>query len=452
MSTSYYSQANSSAATLSPQAGTVEIGYVAQVSARNTADTAGPDNATAVQAVQAAITAANPTVNGVKFGAFSARVFPTAGNFTGIYYEGRGDTHISFCQFQGTSGGWLPLGDIVALNDSPPAAGVMFFAPGSDPAAFANPTGFELILAEASVVYWKPIPPAGYVAVGICFSNGPAPATGNYWCVRESYVQPVSQVVAWSDRNAHWHANGLMFRPAFTTSTPEVAPEGSILILPPTLLAGGLPPYALVGTQATLAVAPIARQAPVYVDGETAPGDTTAYGLGNVVVVPFTAVPGDAIPNQALRSPFYYVASEPSWQCTRVLPTPSGGTLAYTETVGVSQTDSTRVQQTTSMTVSCEFGAAYGGASASVSASLTEELQLETSQSTTGSTENIVGVTLNLPVQPVTSIWEGQNTIQVFRADGSTVTSVTYSMADARFVPSGMKPALKALQAALARG
>jgi hypothetical protein len=190
----------------------------------------------------------------------------------------------------------------------------------------------------------------------------------------------------------------------------------------------------------------------VYVDGVTAPGSTTACGLGNVVVVPFTAIPGDTIPNQALRSPFYYVASEPSWQCTQVLPTPSGGTLAYTEVIGVSQTDSSRFQQTTSMTVSCEFGAAYGGVSASVSASLTEELQLETSQSSTGSTENTVSVMLNLPVQPVTSIWEGQNTIQVFRADGSTVTSVTYSMADLRFAPSGMTPALTALQAALARG
>jgi hypothetical protein len=350
------------------------------------------------------------------------------------------------------------------MNGSPLVPGVMLFAQGTDPQAFANPESFVAVMTDAGshnpndVVYWRPVPPTGYVAVGICFSNGDTPATSNYWCVNEAYVQQVSANTAFSDSGQGWDGNGDLLAPAFTTSAPEVALDESILILPPTYLSaddadnGNELPYALVGAQATLDVAPIARPAPVYVDGVTAPGSTTATGLGAVVVVPFTAVTGDAIPNQALRSPFYYVASEPAWQCRQVLPTPSGGTLTYTETIGVSQTDSTRVQQTTSMSVSCEFGAAYGGASASVSASLTEELQLETSQSSTGSTENTVTVMLNLPVQPITSIWEGQNTLQVFRADGSAVTSVTYSMADLRFAPSGMTPALTALQTALARG
>ena len=349
-----------------------------------TADAAAP-NAAAVQAVQAAITAANPQANGVDFGAFSALVVPTAGNFTDIADVPNGDTYAGFYQFQGTGpgGGWLPLGDIVAVGSTPLAPGVMFFKPNNDPTkpgsvptAFVHPTSsVEIVIGIPNIAYWTLVAPTGYVSLGLCFTNGPAPDLSNYWCVSESYVMQVGTTLSWSDAGTGWPQDGTLLAPAFTASAPEIAPPGGILILPPTV--GSSPNnfvgYALVGTQATLDVAPIARPAPVYVDGMTAPGSTTATGLGNVVVVPFTAVPGDAIPNQALRSPFYYVASEPSWVCTQVLPTPLGGTLAYTETIGVSQTDSTRFQQTTSMTVSCEFGAAYGGASASVSASLTEE-------------------------------------------------------------------------------
>jgi hypothetical protein len=424
---------------------------------------AAAPNAAAVQAVTAAIKADNPQVNGVNFGPFDAFVVPTAGNFVDIGDTGA-NTSVSFYQYQGTAPGpWLPLGDIVAVGGSPLPAGIMVFAPGSDPQAFANPTGFVQILvgmtgALQPLFYWRPVPPADYVAVGICFSTGDTPLVGNYWCVSEKYVQQVSAATAWSDAGAGWNANGDVLAPVFTPTAPELAPEGSILILPPTFLSaqdadgGNELPYALVGTQATLEVAPIVRPAPVYVDGVTAPGSTTTYGLGNVVVVPFTAVPGDAIPNQALRSPFYYVASEPFWACSQVLPTPSGGTMEMTEAIGLSQTNSTRFQQTTSMTVSCEFGAAYGGVSASVSASFTEEFQLETAQANTGTTENITTVSLTLPTQPITSIWEGQNAIQVFRADGTPVSTVTYSMSDLRFAPSGMTPARMALQAALARG
>jgi hypothetical protein len=422
-------------------------------------------NAAAVQAVKAAIVAANPKANGVNFGPFSAKVFPTAGNFADIY-DGGGDTSVSFFQFQGSApeGGWLPLGDIAEIGGNLPA-GVMLFAPGRDQAAFANPTGFTWLLDDAGsgddkdVVYWGPVAPAGYVAVGICFTNSPdtAPIAANYWCIKQEYAQQVSSTNVWSDAGSSWHNNGNLNQPCFTASAPEVAPQGGILILPPTLLSdqAGTTPYALVGTQATLGVTPITAPEPVYVDGVTEVGDATDCGLrGTVFVVPFTAVPADNLFQQALASPFYYVASEPYWQCTMIVPTSEGGTFTTQESVGVSQTNASSFAQTTSMTVGAEFGAAYGGVSVGASVSMTEELRLETSASATNSTEVVTSVSLNFPEQKNTSVWQGQSQIQVFRSDGTPLAAVAYEngAGNQRFAPSGMTPALLALRAALARG
>jgi hypothetical protein len=103
------------------------------------------------------------------------------------------------------------------------------------------------------VVYWGPKPPAGYVSLGICFTNSgdDAPNPANYWCIKQSYVLQVSAAVAWNDAGAHWHHDGNLLAPCFTASAPETAPPGNILILPPTLgsAQAGYTPYALVGTQ-----------------------------------------------------------------------------------------------------------------------------------------------------------------------------------------------------------
>jgi hypothetical protein len=422
-------------------------------------------NAAAVQAVKAAITAANLGANGVNFGAFSALVVPTAGNFSDIY-DGGGDTSLTFYQYQGTAPSpWLPLGDIVGVPAGNLAPGILFFAPGSDPNAFAHPTGFTWLLDDSgsgdhrNVVYWGPVAPAGYVSLGICFTNSGdvAPNPANYWCVKQSYVLEVSSTTVWNDYHAHWHNNGNLLAPCFTASSPEIAPLGGILILPPTVgsAQAGFAPYALVGTQATLGVTPIPVPEPVYVDGITDIGDTTDCGLrGTVAVVPYTAVPADNLFQQALASPFYYVATEPCWQCTMIQPTPQGGSVSVQETIGVSQTDAASFAQTTSMTVGAEFGAAYGGVSVGASVSMTDELRLETSTSATQSTEVTTTVTLNFPTQPITSVWQSQSLIQVFRSDGSPLSAVVYEdgFHNVRFEPTGMSPQRLALQAALARG
>lgn len=313
------------------------------------------------------------------------------------------------------------------------------------------------MLGIPNIAYWELVPPPGYVSLGICFTNGTPPDLNNYWCVSESYVMQVGSSLFWSDSGTGWPEDGTLLAPAFTASAPETAPPGGILILPPTV--GSSPnnfaAYALVGTQGTLSVTPIRVPEPVYVDGITDVGDTTDCGLrGTVAVVPYTAVPADNLFQQALASPFYYVASEPYWQCTMIVPTPAGGVFTVQESVGLSETNASSFAQTTSMTVGAEFGAAYGGVSVGASVSMTEELRLETSTSATGSSEVVTTVSLNFPEQEITSVWQGQSLIQVFRSDGTPLAAVAYEngSGNVRFAPSGMTPALLALRAALARG
>jgi len=165
-------------------------------------------------------------------------------------------------------------------------------------------------------------------------------------------------------------------------------------------------------------------------------GDETGYGLSAVKILPYTAVPDPGFLNQSAVSPFYFVAAEPYYLCTAVLPTPTGGSFQVTETVGTSQSDSSTFTTETSMTVSADLGVAYGPASLNVSASYTQSFGTSVSHTTSHETEVQTQITLNLPAQPRTWIWERQTQIAVFRTDTSQLSPVGYSETDIIFIPS----------------
>ena len=173
---------------------------------------------------------------------------------------------------------------------------------------------------------------------------------------------------------------------------------------------------------------------PVY-DPTIIGGDETAYGLSGVKILPYTAVPDPGLLNQSVVSPFYFGAAEPYYLCTTVLPTPNGGSFEVTQTVGTSQSDSATFTTETSMTVSADLGAAYGPASLNVSASYTESFGMSTSSTTTHDTKVQTRITLNLPTQPRTWVWERQTQIAVFRTDMTQLVPVTYSEPDMVWVP-----------------
>jgi hypothetical protein len=418
-----------------------------------------------VKALEAAANDPSYPANIANFGAFKMSVAAQS-EFTAIWTTefvpmlnaARGDP-ITFYKYSGGSGQFLPLGDVVSCQSADafkqnrgnpvpfPNGGVLVFGRGP----FAHPVGFDRILDDSGsgnpkdMVYYQMNPPSGYLALGICFTNGDPPDPNNYWCVHRDYVRPVGSRGVWSDTDAHWTScTGSLHAPSFTQQTP--APDsGTILILPPTYLSdqqSNEGSFALVGQQAMLAVSPFAPPDPPN-DTTLASGATTTYGLGPVAIVPYTAVPADSWSGaqQAAYSPFYFIASEPFWKCTQTLSSPAGGNQTVGTTIGVSDTEASSFTQSTSMTIGCSVGVGFGDLSAQVSTSYTQAFQLSTSQSATQSSSTTTQTQVNFPAQPTTLIWSRQTQISVFRTDGSLVSTASYGNNDQRFIPSGPKAA-----------
>jgi hypothetical protein len=402
-----------------------------------------PD-ANAVQAIVDAITALNPAENGVTYEPFILKCM--SGAFNNVWNSERGDTPITFYQSNGANAPFLPLGDVAVIGNqlsagTPPPGTQILFAPSGDPTVLAHPVGFTWILDDhgsgndRDIDYFTMNPPAGYVAVGIAFNgSGDAPNPNNYWCVRSDLVRAVGGNLVWTDSGQHWTShNGNLWAPVAGLSVPEP----SMLFAPPTLLSeeASNHGYALVMQQADLQVEPLDPGMPVY-DPTITNGDETAYGLTAVKILPYTAVADPGLLNQSAVSPFYFVAAEQYYLCTTVLPTPAGGSFQVTQTVGTSQSDSATFTTETSMTVSADVGVAYGPASLNVSASYTQSFGTSLSSTTTHNTEVQTQVTINLPAQPRTWIWERQTQISVFRTDTSQLVPVTYSEPDMIIIPS----------------
>ena len=400
-----------------------------------------PD-AASVAAVASAITNGNYALNGVTFEPFRLRTI--AGTFDNIWNSDKGDTAITFFRSNGTGGAYLPLGDIAFIGSSfgtPTAPGAHFlFAPNDDPSVLAHPASFTWILDDhgsgndRDIYYFTMNPPAGYTALGIAFNGSDnSPNVNNYWCVRNDLVRSVAAAEVWSDNKQDWkHHNGNLNVPVLNREPP---PEPTMYFVPPTFLSaeGGNQAFAILMRQADLPITPFDPVFPTF-DPTITSGDETAYGLKSVKIMPYTAVTD---PGVLTRPVFYYIAAEPYWLCTQSLPTPNGGQFGITVTVGTSDTSSAGFASETSMTVSAEVGVEYGAVSAKASASYTQSFSTTTEQSATHSTEVQQTITLNLPDQPRTWVWERQTQISVFRDDTTQLTPVTYSGSDLVFIPDG---------------
>ena len=410
----------------------------------------GRPDAKAVQAVSNAIHALN-FQNGIVFGQFSLKC--VTGAFWNIWNSQRGDTPITFFQSNPAAGGsngvgaFLPFGDYATPGASydpgavPNAPGAqILFAPATDPTVVANPVGFSWILDDAgsnnsrNISYYTIVPPPGYVALGVACTGGPSPNPAAYWCVRSDLARAVGARGMWSDSGQRWrHHSGDISAPVANLAMAEP----SMLFAPQTFLSveGHNPAYGLVLQQADLPVSTFDADAPKY-DPTITSGDVTSYGLKSAKIVPYTALPDPGYLNQSTASPFYFIVAEPYWLCQLVLSTPQGGAFQVTQTVGTGQSDSQSFSQSTSMTVSADVGVAYEGVSASVSTSYSQSFSTSQSHTSSRSTQVQTQLTLNLPQQPTTWIWERQTQITVFRSDTTQLAPVLYSEPDIIFVPA----------------
>ncbi|HEY0011414.1 MAG TPA: hypothetical protein VGB79_01015 [Allosphingosinicella sp.] len=396
--------------------------------------------------VLAAIDAANYDTDGAPFSPLLIAL-AAPGDFS-LLWVGGGDTGIGFFGFNGSrTDGFLPLGDAAAVNGADfPSVPVLLFQqmPGNE-SALAHPTGFSWILDDAGsgnpndIDYWWPIAPDGYSACGIALSGSANPPDpNNYWCVNNSLLQSAATAPFWNDAGAGWkHHDGSLSVPVLNTG--QQIPGTQFLLAPTTLLSnegnGANFSFVLVLDKCMLPISGGAAPDPQYSPTNTQ-GTTTGMGVGQVAVVPCSTISDSNRGVLPANSPFYYLASQPFWQCIGSYSTPGGGSYTQGVEVGTSQSSSTSVQNTTSLTVGANVGVEAGPASASVSVSYSEEMSVTVDASAGTSSETTENIMLNLPPAPITQIWQRMIDLDVYRTDGSSLVSAVYGNTDLRITQS----------------
>jgi hypothetical protein len=406
------------------------------------------------EVIRAAISAANVLQSGVEFPPFLIKAFPFGSIFTGFWTSKKGGDlagPVTFYQFTGSTGPFLPLGDYMCCApDEQPLVlpdGVLLFAPAqTDPACLAHPLDFEWILDDHGsgnpddITYWRMLPPPGYTSVGNAFATN-KPDPNNYWCVKNDYLVAAGRKNFWSDEDQRWSHNGNTNIAVLPNGPP---PDGQMWIAPPAFVSdeGGDAAWGLLASMAFLTIQPFDAPEPVY-DAEVTSGQQTDRGLNKVAIVPYTAVPADAaFPQQALTSTFYFIGCEPLWNCDATLNTPAGGYYGVTKTVGVTTTESVTFSAETSFTIDCNVGLQFEELSLGASGSLTQSFTLTTEASTTGNTESQTTVNVNFPNAQLVAIWSLLKQVQVFRSDGSLMAAVNYYTPNQRMIcsPTDSRP------------
>ena len=301
------------------------------------------------------------------------------------------------------------------------------------PTGFVHQTDDQGSSNDRSLNYWTPVPPDGFAAVGLCFNNShdKQPDPNNYYCVSLDKLVKVQSGEFWSDAGSHFDDNGDVRRPTFAEGTVTEGDE--ILLLPTTFIdaleRNKLVPYAIRAKQAYIDVPEVLAQKPDRYVGEVDSNTRTAKGLKKIAIVPCMTVPDD-LADQAKTSPFYFVACEPYWRCTRSARPSTDAKEKVTVQVGLTVSQSESFKKATNLSVGAEVGAEYGGVSAKVTVNYSESFELDTSKSTemntvhTEETETVVtgGVT--------NYYWQKMQSISVYRMDGSARSTISYGNRD----------------------
>ncbi|WP_028278541.1 Vps62-related protein [Arthrobacter sp. H5] len=382
-------------------------------------------------AVYAAIQEAGYAERGAPFGSLLMK-FAAAAELNNGWNSQRGQTQISFFQsrkIEDPENRFRPLGDFATINNADASrAPVMLVAPGAfdgDKPPLVHPKGFHWILKDkdsgnsVNMAYYSLDAPEGYRAMGIAVGfNDTDPDPENYWCVDSDLVHDVpEEKTFWNDKGSNWDENASL-NVVDLTNAPSV--EGKLTLAPTTFLSvftGGGQGKCLVLEKLKLPVHRIPPAAPIYEENSV---DTkTAPGLGYVEVLPCSIIT-DALSSSGPKdSPFYYLASEPYWNCFKGFDT--GDHAKYTESVlvGTSLDKSEGFQNTTSLTVGAETGVEAGGFSAKLSVSYTNEMQVSSETTEGHKTEVSTAVDIDLPRHRHIYLWQARAYITVYRTKGS---------------------------------
>jgi len=363
-------------------------------------------------------------------------------------WDGNGnDGYVAFYRPAQSTPGFRPLGSLVIRdpNKTPASYGLTYIKPMPGKEwAVAEPAKWVRVFTDAGsgnrrdLVAWYAVPPAGYVSFGLWYTNGEYPQAGAVWCVHEDFATPLPGRNYWSDSGMRFRGDGHLAVAGFTKradgTIAETVPHK--LVIAPNVTYYGrfstlVPPFQFevydsrpYGLMVNQLVAPASvvtdSPDPVLNSPSVRPtGFSTDHGVKQIVVVPFLGISDPGLGQQALASPFYYVAGETFWTLTLAHHQANTGRDTERVTTGVTQEQTNAFERTTSVTVSATAGVQIGPGSASVSYEMTNSFT--SSHSETNSYMHETEITLDVDTTANTAFERYRRTlgIRIYRVDGT---------------------------------
>ncbi|GAA1285107.1 Vps62-related protein [Saccharothrix xinjiangensis] len=356
-----------------------------------------------------------------------------------------GDYHGSFFSPVAPGTGWRRLAHLGNGSNHNDISGnhgtVMVREVDAAARMFAHPTDYRLIWTDAGSgadkdgSVWRPVPPAGYVALGdVMWQGHGKPPLTEITCIRKTYNgheyvrRGTLGPLLWSDKGTGADRDVSLY-PILAPGYPEDSIER--LLLPTggfTAYGHHSPPSPEDTTWVLDLPASVVKshgpQRPTLTSHD-APPETTQPVIDRVVVIPCTVVrdPHRAPAWQLEHSPFYTLERRRFY--TSQLHRYNGSSEPHTDsraiTTGVSGTDEEAFTKKTGVTVSASAGIEVKGLGLGASVSTTVELGYERRRSVTVLRSETKTHSLVTPPHTSGALWSETHEIRSFRADGSQV-------------------------------
>ncbi|WP_392476551.1 Vps62-related protein [Nostoc sp. C110] len=303
--------------------------------------------------------------------------------------------------------------------------------------ALARPTDYELIWkdkgsgADMDGAFWRPIPPSGYVALGlVATGNYNKPSVDEVMCIRQDLVvggQPGGQV--WIDKGTGADAD---FGSWEINSPPISGYEEYAYITAGTFF--GVASHTRPNSNPLLYCLKLKLPFENYqvnlkqptLESTQEPAPRTEPQLANSVWIPFFSVKDDLrdLAWKVSNSPFYRLDREQfytrQWHYFNNSEVIDSKQISIR--VGISQTDTQTFSTQTGISITTEASAGIEGiASTKISATFSVQLGFESSSSFTQMREETVTDTYNIPAHKAVALWTKTNRFTLKRADGSVV-------------------------------
>ncbi|MFO7653186.1 MAG: Vps62-related protein [Candidatus Krumholzibacteriia bacterium] len=302
--------------------------------------------------------------------------------------------------------------------------------PGTNAIAFTDT--FELMLNYSSREFWRPVPPAGYVALGMVVTHWTSP--DSVACIRADLTVPAAASPtplytfnAYSTDFSWWGVE-----------QPNSGPHGGAYLAPGTFFyePGLSPPtldpvlHILNVELPLLAEAPPQEFAPTLA-GYASPPQQTAPRFARAMLAPCTIVRdaqyADDMPWRIANSPFYRLERQVYYKLLyhNYNQTSEVQTNSVTLRSGASVTQSEAFHVNTGVSIAFETGVDIKMFSAKVTTTVSLEMGYETQTSVSQLEEKEVQTSINTAPGKAAAMWQEFNRYVLYRHDGTTLEPVS---------------------------